>query len=183
MLNYEPRPGSVPETVINMLRDDGPMRSSRLAKHLGKRAADMYSLMKAALRQKAVHRTSYSEGRVTVWHLPGQDPMLALSAEMRRTQTHASDADPEPDTDEPAASAPTRQRRRRQAQAEDEPPPEQQPDPLQISAWSDGDVCISGDELTYALNPDGEVVGVTLTASQIRQLVEFVARPVVALGA
>lgn len=181
MLNYAPRPGSVAEQAIAYLQQHGPTRSTEVAIALDKRGADMYAFLKAAFRHRAILATG-AGGRVRVIYLPGQDPGPALQKQLDwpiGSATAAAQASlTTPTETAPAMSTQTRTRKNDR----NTPGTAQPAEPLQMATWNDGDTVVQGDALQFVTSADGDVNGVMFTREQLRQLVDFVARPVVALS-
>jgi len=169
--NYRPQAGSVPEQVINFLRNHGPTRSNHLASALSKRGADLYAFLKSALNHKAILAAG-AGGRVRVFYLPGQDPSAALAEAVGIPL-----ASPSSTTEEttPMAS-------RKKSTTDPEPSAEApRADSMTITLWDDGDVFLGGEYLVFTTGPDDEINGLRLSRCQAAQLVRFLARPAVEL--
>ena len=181
MLNYEPRPDSVAAHTIAYLQQHGPTRSTVVAHALDKRAADMYAFLKAAFGHNAILAAG-DGARVRVLYLPGQDYQSALDAALAASPRHRSGAaaglqDPSTAPKETARMSTRKTRTPRPALPETDAQA-----PLQMASWSDGDTVIQGDSLQFVTGTDGDITGVIFSRDQLRQLVDFVARPVVALS-
>lgn len=156
MKDYTPRPGSVPAQVIDYLRKNGPTRLSTIARALKKRGADLFPSLKAAMSRQLIFSAG-AHGRVTVLHLPDQDPAQALAGAVNL-----------PAGARPAAEA--------DFWLESSSRNEEAPD-LDIVIWSDGDVFVQGAGLNFVTDEAGDISGVKLSRPQARKLLKFLTQP------